>query len=812
MQLSRRIDYNSALWRSGIRPSQTSLPLSADGAGRAAFAWLLAVFFASGFAALLYQVIWQRLLAIFSGADVFSVTIIVAAFMGGLGCGNLAGGHVADRVSRARCLGFFALAELAIGLFALGSKWFYYDLLYGRLGALALPMPALAFLLFLAVVWPTFFMGVSLPLLARGLTSSLAAAARTVGSLYGWNTLGAAAGAFVTTWFLLRRFDVATILQVGAAINLACAASVLPLWRLAGREVEAAPVSAGSGGDRAPTAPVFGLPVWLALYALSGALALSLEIAWFRVLGVAVKSSSFTFGTLLAIYLFGVASGSIVGSRAAVRSAGHPASRFLALQACIALYAALSLAAFAAGVDRVPLLGGLWSYFDAQEPLGIETALAELAGHPFGFLARATPAAGVARLFLGLYGLLPLALIGLPTFLMGLSFPYLQRAVQTDALFLGRRVGWLQSANIAGSLAGSVLTGFVFLRFLGTPGTFRLLAGLAFVFVALWPLARGVRALHPLALGFAACTALAVVGLPSARVFWAKLHASEPESIVFAEDASGISLIRPMQPWRQDAPGHVVLAGGLELSLIPYGSYEGAHTLMGALPLLLHPHPERVGVVGLGSGDTTFAAGGHPAVKEVETIEIVGSQLEVLRAFRRAHGDPGLERLFSDDRFRFVVGDGRTHLRFDRSKYDVVEADALRPNSAYAGNLYSIEYFALLRRSLRPGGLAVSWLPTARVERTFARSFPHVLLFEGIGIGSETPIRGDPKTLLARCNEPWVRSYYAQAGIELCRLVELRLAARAPRQIRPQADRSMLTDVNSDLFAKDEFLHDREPK
>ena len=58
------------------------------------------VFFASGFAALLYQVIWQRLLVFFSGSDVYSVTLIVTAFMAGLGVGNLAGGHLADRLSR----------------------------------------------------------------------------------------------------------------------------------------------------------------------------------------------------------------------------------------------------------------------------------------------------------------------------------------------------------------------------------------------------------------------------------------------------------------------------------------------------------------------------------------------------------------------------------------------------------------------------------------------------------------------------------------------------------------------------------------
>ena len=80
------------------------------------------VFFASGFAALLYQVIWQRLLVFFSGTDVHSVTLIVTTFMAGLGIGNLAGGYVADRLSRRLNLAMFVVAELAIMLFAILSK------------------------------------------------------------------------------------------------------------------------------------------------------------------------------------------------------------------------------------------------------------------------------------------------------------------------------------------------------------------------------------------------------------------------------------------------------------------------------------------------------------------------------------------------------------------------------------------------------------------------------------------------------------------------------------------------------------------
>jgi hypothetical protein len=246
-----------------------------------------------------------------------------------------------------------------------------------------------------------------------------------------------------------------------------------------------------------------------------------------------------------------------------------------------------------------------------------------------------------------------------------------------------------------------------------------------------------------------------------------------------------------------------VTAGGLDLSEIPYG---GIHTMLGALPILLHPSPRRVAVIGLGSGDTSYAAGARSDVEEVVTVEIAGSQLDALRAFHAQRPYPGLATLFEHPRFRIVVGDGRTHVRRDPGRFDVIEADALRPTSAYAGNLYSLEYFALLRERLAPGGLAVTWVPTPRVFRTFVRSFPHVLRLGDIAVGSDTPIPFDRAALFARCREPDVQSHFRRVGIEICELLRRALAAEQLLQIGPDDDRSHLSDVNSDLFAKDEFL------
>ena len=202
-------------------------------------------FFLSGLAALVYQIVWQRLLVLPMGADVYSTTIIVAAFMAGLGCGSLAGGHIADRLPRRQCLLLFIGAELAIGAFGLVSRYIFHDWMYFTLGATSMPAAAMGGVVFLGLLWPTFWMGVSLPLLGRAVTRSIAGAPAQVGLLYGLNTLGAATGAFATAWLLFPSMGLAGSLRFAAILNGLAALAALVL-AVADRSVTA---------DEAPAAP-----------------------------------------------------------------------------------------------------------------------------------------------------------------------------------------------------------------------------------------------------------------------------------------------------------------------------------------------------------------------------------------------------------------------------------------------------------------------------------------------------------------------------------------------------------------------------
>ena len=199
--------------------------------------------------------------------------------------------------------------------------------------------------------------------------------------------------------------------------------------------------------------PPFSFRLWVALCALSGFLALSFEIAWFRLLGVMLKSTAFTFGTLLAQYLFWLGVGSVLGSVLASRFR-QSALGYLVAQAGASLCAALSLTLVLFRIERAPSLGWFRDYLGGYEPMKLSEPASDIRSFLNAVIWDEPRLEMLPFQFLWLYFALPALLIGPATMLMGFSFPLLQRVVQTDLAYLGRRVGALLVANIVGSTTG----------------------------------------------------------------------------------------------------------------------------------------------------------------------------------------------------------------------------------------------------------------------------------------------------------------------------------------------------------------------
>lgn len=196
-------------------------------AGRRRF-WLLAFpFFVSGVAALTYQLCWQRLLFTAFGVDMESITIVVSAFMLGLGSGALAGGRLADRFPE-RIVAMFAAAEAGIGTFALFSP-----MLIAAVGAATMQhsLPVVAVANFLLLLVPTSLMGATLPMLVAFLVAKSGNVGVSIGALYFINTAGAAAGAAVTGFIAFHYLDLHQAVWTAAGLNFMASALILVLFR-----------------------------------------------------------------------------------------------------------------------------------------------------------------------------------------------------------------------------------------------------------------------------------------------------------------------------------------------------------------------------------------------------------------------------------------------------------------------------------------------------------------------------------------------------------------------------------------------------
>src|SRR5215207_3872967 len=163
---------------------------------------LFGVFAVTGFSALTLQVVWQRVISLHAGVDLFSFTTVIAAFLAGLGVGSLLGGVLADRLGPQRSLLAFAASNAGIGAFAWFSLWLFYDVYRWAVPGLEGGGTVAAFAFhFALLIVPTTLMGLSLPLVSRGVVERIDDAGPLVGRLYAVNTLGAGIGAGVSGWF-----------------------------------------------------------------------------------------------------------------------------------------------------------------------------------------------------------------------------------------------------------------------------------------------------------------------------------------------------------------------------------------------------------------------------------------------------------------------------------------------------------------------------------------------------------------------------------------------------------------------------------
>ncbi len=640
------------------------------------------LFFVSGFPALLYQIVWQRTLFTIYGVDIQSVTVIVTAFMLGLGLGSLAGGRLST-IPGLPALRAFGAIELSVGIFGAFSLWIFHSVAGFTAGGSVATTGTIAFLLLLV---PTLLMGSTLPLLVSHLVERTENVGASVGSLYAVNTFGSGFACLLAAFFLMRTFGELGSVRLAATLNILVGTTAL-LWRSPNAQ-SIDPAAAEAKPPLTEIHWILPLPIAMALACATGFIALAYEILWYRLYAFTSGGTAPCFAKLLAYYLFGIAYGSL-----AVRDVCRTKLRN-----------DLKRTLWAGAV--VVFLGTITSYL-----LGPALSIAVIhAPYDTTFVFVTIAAA-----------------------LLGAAFPLLSHASIGPQEQSGRKLSYLYMSNIIGSALGSFLVGFVILNYLSTKDVSVLLLVLGSVIAAILAvLARPVNSKVAITIGATVCILLAALSGP----LFAKLY----ERLLFKDHYDGHFVTQLVENRSGEIAvdnyetvyGSGVYDGHFNTSpLTDTNGIFRAYAIAG-----LHPRPRKVLIIGLSSGSWAQIVANHPEVEDVTIVEINPGYLGLIR--ERA----SVASLLVNPKVHIVIDDGRRWLvGHPAAKFDFILMNTTFNWRSNITNLLSTQFLQLVRSHLLPGGVEYyNTTLSGEALLTGATAYPYALRIGNFIAVSDNPI------------------------------------------------------------------------
>ncbi|MEJ2385194.1 MAG: fused MFS/spermidine synthase [Xanthomonadales bacterium] len=669
---------------------------------------VLFLFFISGALALVYQVVWSRVMTHVFGSTALAVGTVIAAFMAGMAVGSWWFGRLADRSRNG--LRLYALVEIGIAAaavlahVALNLLDSAYPAVYQLVSGSAVLTGLVRFLLaFLLVMAPTVLMGATLPVLTRLLATTRGEAGRSLSTLYAVNTFGAVAGVLLTGFFLIGRFGIHAPVYLAAAGNLAVGLVALAL--ASRRSAEAMPYSPAprTASERRfgpqQIAPGMYRLVLLGL-GVSGLTSFAYEIYWTRSLVFVLGNSTYALTTMLSAFLTGIALGGWL-IRYVMARAMDRAIVFGCVQVLLGILAASAL----------PLL---FSISDSQS---------------LNHYVLSTSSSALSLLLTG-YGVAFLVMLG-PAVLIGMTFPLVGSLGIRELTETGASVGRVYAVNTIGNVLGALLPGLVLIEWLGIQRGIVVMALLNIVlgFVILAARLHHASRPAPWRIALPALLLLAVLATSRAPLqfqFPSENERSDFETLYYREGplATTKVYVDPASHEKHMSVDGIVIGGT--------GNTEFKQLLLAHLPKLLVRDYSSELSVGLGSGILVGESALHENVERITSVEIEPSVIAGAAYFATEN-----HRVLERPRVDIVADDIGNFLRTTTGRYRVITADE-KTADEYASNgfSYSQDYYELLRGHLAPGGLLMQWVPATLPPRqfrlvlnTFASSFPHVQLW-----------------------------------------------------------------------------------
>ncbi len=645
------------------------------------------LFFVSGFAALTYQIVWQRALFAFYGINVEAVTVVVSAFMLGLGLGSLVGGYLSTL--SIPLLAVFGAAELGTAAFGFISLRLFNHVALYTAGANTLTAGALAFALLLI---PTMLMGSTLPVLVTYCVRVIPNMGRWTGGLYYVNTLGSAAACIAAGVFTMRFLGESGCIYLAACINAAVGTAALAYYF--GTKPQLLTELIGSLPPRSESCKLLPFPLGIMVAGIGGVIALAYEIIWYRVFAFATATNTKEFAYVLGMYLNGIAFGALIAERICRSNQDAAAQRrttgFLIVLGNLIAFSIAPVASYVIAAVRIPNLAFI--------------------------------------------------LVSIGALLLGAIFPLICHLTVRPDANAGSGMSHLYFSNIIGSTIGSFVVGYVLMDFMSTPQVSLLLVTCGAVLgliVLAWKDAGQTRAAGALAV----ISVVVVLGVwrlfPGMYDRLVPGYAFTPKFEYVIENRSGVVGV---------LTDRTVIGGGAYDGVFSTDPLHDRNGIFRAYALsALHPAPKDVLMIGLSSGSWAQVIVNHPSVERLTAIEINPGYLSLIPRY------PEVRSLLSNPKFGVEIDDGRRWLRrHPGRKFDAIVMNTTYHWRANVTNLLSAEFLQLARQHLKPGGiLYYNTTASGEVQLTGATIFPYMVRVWNFIAVSDSPIVVDKQRWLA---------------------------------------------------------------
>ncbi len=713
----------------------------------------------TGFAGLVYEVAWQKYLAVLLGSHAEATAAVLAIFLGGLSLGYALFGRAtrrllerARRSSRpARLLRFYAFVEAGIGLYAL-----LFPALFGvarkvsLLGGVEHAGAGFAYdvgLSALLIGPPAVLMGGTIPILSLALAGDLQRATRVHAWIYGCNTLGAFGGALAGGFFLVPWLGLDGVVYAMGLLNLAAAGVFAQLDTQSTPELS----------PPAAAEPVAAFAAWAGVALLAGFAMMTLQTTINRIGALALGSSEFTFAMVVAVFVLCIALGSLaVSALPSIPRWLVVGSQWMLVALLFLLYFVIADITYWAHVIRITFRRHEVAFY------GYHLAV-------FG----------------GLFALLALP-IGLSGALLPMLFDRLRRQLRDLGSVAGRLYAW----NTVGSLAGALRGGYVLFFWLDLHHIYRVAMAASAMAAALLS-ALVLRSSPRVVPAGVLLAALAGIWLlpewPRERLTAGLYRIGDPQAVslkgpdaffgknratlLFYEDDPAVN-VTVQQPRESPERRGILVNGKSDGSLS--GDYP-TMALLALIPALVAESYERSFVVGWGTGVTVGELAALEGAREIRVAEISRGVIAAAPFFE--HGNLGAS---TNPKVDLRRGDAYRTLLRSPGQYDLIISEPSNPWVTGVEMLYSREFLEAARARLAPRGVFAQWFHlyasdpevVSIVLRTYASVFPHVSVWYTMSYDVVLLGFGQPDTALdleamqQRFRQPDFAAGFGRVGIQ----------------------------------------------